>query len=90
MAITSAMFLVVVVALLWWRRIDIIRDMPRRPETVGTVISYLCASVMTGKLAKKGDISTNEALEALSKKDRWISIVGSGRKISLWQMGQSC
>jgi len=45
LCITGLMMVVVLLTMMWWRR-GIVSKMPRRPDTIGTVFSYLCASQM--------------------------------------------
>lgn len=46
MICTFAMFLVILVTMIWWLNIAVIRRMPRHPDTIGHILSYLCGSEM--------------------------------------------
>jgi len=43
-ALTGCILITGLVALFWWMRVRVFRQMPRQPDTIGTMFSYLCAS----------------------------------------------
>lgn len=44
LGITGCMLITVSTTIIWWRRQTIVKEMPRRPETIAAVTSYLCGS----------------------------------------------
>ncbi|KAJ9664012.1 hypothetical protein H2198_000515 [Neophaeococcomyces mojaviensis] len=71
--ITSYMLFIMAIAMLWWRRTHTISRMPRNPDTVGVVLSYLCASRMAKDLA-------DARMEHMSARERDQIIIASGKR----------
>lgn len=61
LVITGWMVIVNLVVIFWWRRQPGVRNLPRQPETVGVVLSYLCNSKMAYDFANMGMEGLNEA-----------------------------
>ncbi|KAJ9650082.1 hypothetical protein H2198_010596 [Neophaeococcomyces mojaviensis] len=78
--ITAMMLLIAIAAIVWWRRVEIVRVMPRRPDTIGTVMSYLCGSIMVWDWMKCPSISTGVRWEDMSEKGRSKLIIPSGKR----------
>lgn len=49
---TSIMLAVVLLTMIWWRRTEGVKALPRKPETIAAVLSYLCSSQMPVELAQ--------------------------------------
>lgn len=70
---TSIMTAVLLLTVIWWRRTEAVRSLPRTPETVAAVLSYLCISQMAMDLAAMG-------MEHLSKEERDEIIISKNRR----------
>lgn len=70
---TSIMTAVLLLTVIWWRRTEAVRSLPRTPETVAAVLSYLCISQMAMDLAATG-------MEHLSKEERDEIIISKNRR----------
>jgi len=75
--ITGLMLLILIVTIVWWRRVPVVRQMPRRPETIAAVMSYLCGSEMVREW-----MVAHYRVEQMSAKERDELLAKSGRKIS--------
>lgn len=76
---TSFMLSMLLLVVFWWRRTDAVSGMPRSPETVGAVLSYLCISRMAMDFAHMGMVD-------LSKEERDRVIVGKGKRYRFGRM----
>lgn len=79
-AFTAAMLIVSLLSVLWWRRVSVIKEMPRRPDTIGAVLSYLCGSMMVR------DWTIGMEMEKMSEKARDRFIVNSNRSFCFGKM----
>ena len=77
--ITGLMLLAVMCTLGWWRPVGTLRGMPRRPKTVGTVLSYLCGSGVVREWMEMrfGRLGESEMKEV---------VVSSGRRFRFGKM----
>lgn len=82
MACTSVILLVIVVTMVWWLNVRAIRRMPRRPDTIGNILSYVCGSEMV----KDWNSSFAIHMECLGQKARDTLIIQSGRRFCFGRM----
>lgn len=73
LCITSYMLVVAAITMLWWKKTPVVSSMPRKPETVAVVLSYLCSSRMVRDIAAA-------RMEHMSSAERDAIIIASGRR----------
>jgi hypothetical protein len=69
----SILTITLAVTMIWWRRNTTVAAMPRMPETISAVLSYICTSRMAADFAAWG-------MENLPEHERDELIVGKGRR----------
>ena len=69
--ITGIMNVMILVIVFWWKRTPEVRTLPRKPETIGVVLSYLCGSTWAKDIAQM-------ALESCSEEQRDEIILSKG------------
>lgn len=79
--ITGLMLLVLIVTMVWWRRDAVVGQMPRRPETIAVVMSYLCGSEIVREW-----MTADFRIEQMRAKERDQVLAKSGRKIMFGKM----
>ncbi|KAL8243705.1 hypothetical protein R6Q59_009963 [Mikania micrantha] len=75
MTITSLMTVTMLITMIWWRR-GVVSKMPRSPETIGAVYSYLCASRFACAMG------TAHSVEELSEDEREDTLIATGWRFS--------
>ncbi|KAK5094988.1 hypothetical protein LTS08_008384 [Lithohypha guttulata] len=83
-ACTSATLTVVLVTMAWWLKVSVIRRMPRQPDTIGSMLSYLCGSEMVRDW-NSGSMSAMP-MEYLSRKERDTLVKSSERRFCFGRM----
>jgi len=63
----------------WWRWVEVVKDMPRLPETIEAVLSYLCGSAMLREWLVEME------LEDMSEEQRNRTVVGIVAGGSSWE-----
>ncbi|KAK5072462.1 hypothetical protein LTR51_005099, partial [Lithohypha guttulata] len=84
MACTSAILAVVLVTMAWWLKVSVIRRMPRQPDTIGSMLSYLCGSEMVRDW--NSDSTSATPMEYLSRKERDTLVKSSERRFCFGRM----
>lgn len=84
MVCTSAILLTVLITMGWWLRVPVIRRMPRQPDTIGNMLSYLCGSEIVKDLNDLNEFST--PVENLSRRERDALVVQGGRRFCFGRM----
>lgn len=79
LTVMSWMSTVLLVTVFWWRRTAPVRDMPRVPETIAVVLSYICTSRMAADFAAMG-------MENLTQRERDEVIIAKNRRYRFAKM----
>lgn len=72
--ITIILAVVAATTVLWWRTQEVVREMPRRPDTIAAVMSYLCGPNMMREWMK------SVRFASLTENEEYNIIAGSGRR----------
>ena len=84
MACTSAILVVVLITTIWWLNVPVVRRMPRQPDNIGHILSYLCGSEM---IMDWNSISTSAVpIEDLPVRQRDALVRQSGRRFCFGRM----